>query len=571
MSVEPRLKVVLCWHMHQPDYRDPQSGEYLLPWTYLHAIKDYIDMAAHLEAVPRARAVINFVPILLDQIEDYAGSVRNALTDGTPIRDFVLAALLDPPRKSAPKARVAVIEACLRANEKRMIERFPEYRRLAMLARVLKDDAGALPYLDQQFVDDIIVWYHLAWLGETVRRRDARVRSMMEKGQNFTPSDRRVLMTVIGELLGGVIPRYRELCERGQIELSVSPYAHPILPLLQDLSSAREAMPSISLPEVDAYPHGNERAKSQVDEAMSCFERHFDRRPRGCWPSEGAVSGATLGLLTARGFHWTASGEGVLKHSLQRAGQWRDESERDALHRPYRLTAGGDIGCFFRSDRLSDLIGFEFADWHAEDAVAHLVAALEDTARDMRAPHERVVSIILDGENAWEHYPDNGYHFLDALYRRLAHHEGLELTTFSECLDSGLPVATLPTLVAGSWVYGTFSTWIGEPDKNRGWEMLCAAKRVFDAVSNSGRLSGTQTEAACRRLAVCESSDWFWWFGDGNPHAAVRDFDGLFRAHLRDLYRLLGEPAPGYLRRPFTRGGGSPDTGGAMRRATGID
>jgi alpha-amylase/alpha-mannosidase (GH57 family) len=561
MPDDIRLKVVLCWHMHQPQYRDLVSGIYHLPWTYLHVIKDYTDMAAHLEAAPAARAVVNFAPLLLEQIEDYAKQVEGFLTNSLAIRDPQLAALVSPALPPSEEQRIMLIKACVRANEARMIGRFPAYHRLAEMAVWFTTHPESLRYLSNQYLADLLVWYHLAWLGETVRRDDARVKHLLEKESGYTLHDRRELLTVIGELLSNVIPRYRQLAARGQVELSVTPYAHPIVPLLLDFSCAREAMPQAPLPLLPQYPGGEEQARWHIREGIETFRRHFGFAPVGCWPSEGAVSTPSLKLLAQAGFRWAASGEGVLHHSLAQSGH-ADHSMKEAwLYRHYSVADSG-MSCFFRDDGLSDLIGFTYANWHADDAVNNLVHHLENIAHCCRAHPEHVVSIIMDGENAWEHYPENAYFFLSALYRRLSEHPAIELTTFSDCLKT-VPAKNLRQLVAGSWVYGTLSTWIGEPDKNRGWDMLGDAKRAFDTAA--GQLGAEQLERARRQLAVCEGSDWFWWFGGDNPAATVADFEQLYRQHLTNLYQLIGAEPPEYLAQVFTRGGGAPVHGGAMR------
>ncbi len=551
MSDRPRLGVVLCWHMHQPQYRDLISG------------KDYVDMAAHLESEPRARAVVNFAPILLEQIEDYAQQIDGFLGDQQAIRDPLLAALACPALPADTGHRVWLIHACQRANRERVVNRFPAYRRLVDMAGPFTEHPDTMAYLSDQFLVDLVVWYHLAWMGETVRRRDARVRHLIEKATGYTLHDRRTLVEVIREQLGSVAGRYRALAEAGQVELSVSPYAHPIVPLLLELDSARQAMPDVAMPASTAYPAGAERARWHAEEGIRTFERFFGRRPRGCWPSEGGVSDTTLRLLEDCGFDWCASGEGVLRNSLGRAGHTAEAVDGQPLYRPYRLP-GASLACFFRDDGLSDLIGFTYSDWHADDAVTNLVHHLRHIADSGDATRRRVVAIILDGENAWEHYPENGYYFLSALYRALAEDPRLEMTTFAGALDSGLPAAALDSLVAGSWVYGTFSTWIGDPGKNRGWDMLVDARRAhLDAI---GWLNGPRREAADRQLAVCEGSDWFWWFGDYNPAEVVSDFERLYRQHLANLYQIIGREPPDYLAQTFTRGHGSPESGGVMRR-----
>ncbi len=572
MSVEPRLKVVLCWHMHQPHYQDFISGEYQLPWTYLHAIKDYVDMAAHIEAVPAARAVVNFAPILLEQIDDYTRQVQGFLQDSGAIRDPLLAALVQPALPVDADQRMVLVKACLRVNEKRLIDRFKPYRQLADMAAWFTARPEALAYLNDQYLADILVWYHLAWMGEIVRRQDARIKALIEKGAGYTLHERRQLLEVIGELLAGVIGRYKALSRRGQVELSVTPYAHPIVPLLLDIKSAHEAMPDAPLPKLARYPGGEDRARWHIREGIEVFERYFGEKPKGCWPSEGSVSTATLKLLGEYGFRWAASGGSVLGNSLARAKSAPTNSSAskqtqlsECLHHPYHVEKGKDkIACFFRDDGLSDLIGFTYTEWHADDAVANLIHHLENIAVTC-AGQDGVVSIILDGENAWEYYPENGYYFLSALYRGLSGHPRIELTTFSECLDAKVPVRNLPHLVAGSWVYGTFSTWIGSADKNRGWDMLGDAKKAFDKAVVSGHLVGDHLAAAERQLALCEGSDWFWWFGDYNPAATVTDFERLFRLHLGNLYQMMNVEPPEYLSQTFTHGGGAPQLGGVMR------
>jgi alpha-amylase/alpha-mannosidase (GH57 family) len=566
MSAKAPLKVVLCWHMHQPNYQDPLSGEYRLPWTYLHAIKDYVDMAAHLEAVPGARAVVNFVPILLEQIADYADQVRRHLQHGDPLRDPVLAALVSPPPDRDGRSR-SLIRACLRANEENLIDRWPAYRRLADLANWVDSHPESLMYLDDQFLADLATWYHLAWMGETVRRQDSRIQRLQDKGVGFSHADRRELLTVIGEILEDLLPRYRRLAEQGQVELSTTPYAHPISPLLLDFHTAREAMPEIPLPENGPYPGGEERAGWHLDKGAAVFEEHFGFPPQGVWPAEGGVSEGALDQMAAAGYRWAATGEGVLGHSLGEAyGKYGPDPAVNLAH-PYRVGSQG-MPCFFRDDELSDLIGFNYSDWHADDAVANLVHRLEGIAAMLPNSEEAVVPIVLDGENAWEHYPANGFHFLRGLYEHLADHPTLELTTFGEALDAGCRVNALDNMVAGSWVYGTFSTWIGDADKNRAWELLVEGKQAFDEEVAAGRLAGQDRAEAEHQLAICEGSDWFWWFGDYNPADTVRDFDRLYRLQLGVLYRRLGRDLPDHLSHVLSHGSGAPEQGGVMRRSS---
>jgi alpha-amylase/alpha-mannosidase (GH57 family) len=343
MTVE-RLRVVIGWHMHQPEYREPDSGRYILPWTYLHAIKDYSDMAAHLEAVPGARAVVNFAPILLDQLADYAAQIPAHLDQGTALRDPFLAALVAPTLPGDPAARLQLMNEALRAHPQRLVARYPAYAQMAERARALRErpeDIG------EAWLADLLVWYHLAWTGEAAKRRDAQVQALIAQERGYTLAQRRALLALIGELTAGIVPRYRALAQAGRVELSVTPYDHPILPLLLDIGCAAEAMPEAPLP-TRAYPGGEARAHWHLAEGVASFERAFGFAPAGCWCGEGAVSDAAIALLPGYGLHWTATGQGVLGHSLGAAAPPFPAA-------PYRLSPQHPA-IFFRDDDLSDRI-----------------------------------------------------------------------------------------------------------------------------------------------------------------------------------------------------------------------
>jgi alpha-amylase/alpha-mannosidase (GH57 family) len=561
----PRLPVVLLWHMHQPQYRDALTGEYVLPWTYLHAIKDYIDMAAHLEAQPNARAVVNFTPVLIEQLQELSEKISAHLRTGSPIPDAVLRLLGPDPVPAAPAERLEVLKACLRAQRKHLIERYGPFLELATIAETLATPER-IPYASDQLIHDLAVWYHLAWIGETVRRSDARVAALTAQGRAFTADQRRELLGLIGELVADVVPRYRRLSESGRVELSVTPYGHPILPLLLDFHTAREAVPGMALPQHAAYPGGAERAAWHVSEGLRVFTAAFGTRPVGCWPSEGAISSETLELLEKAGFKWIATSSSVLATSLRVAGVANHDDAR-AYNRPYSLP-GAKLKCFFRDDALSDRIGFNYSTWHGDDAAQNFAQELSQLARNYAGESGRAVLIALDGENAWEYYPFNGYYFLRALYAALADHPHIELVTLSDCVQRGIEALSLPKVVTGSWVHGTLATWMGDPAKNAAWDLLCEAKIAFDRVMREGRFDRAQKQAIEHQLALCESSDWFWWFGDYNPADAVSQFDRLYRRQLVNLYRLLGLPVPQALDHPISVGRGAPEAGGVMRRAT---
>ena len=557
------VNVVLCWHMHQPQYQDQFNHQFHLPWTYLHAIKDYVDMAAVVEELPQCRVVVNFTPVLLDQLDDYIRQFECYFSRGESFNDGLLHALSAVGIGPTETARLAIVRQCVRANENRLIRRFEPFNNLVQMARQALEKPVFLSYLGEQFFFDLLVWYHLAWMAETVRANNPVVQRLMEKGRDFNLADRRELLGVIDQLLRTIVPRYRHLVASGQMELSVTPDKHPILPLLLDFSCASEAMPDAPLPEYDVYPGGLERAREHLQRGLALFERHFGFRPIGCWPSEGALSEETLRLLQDAGFEWTASGGGVLGNSRHASG-----AADGCIHHSFRFDAS-DITCFFRDDNLSDLIGFTYSGWNEQDAANNLIHHISNIREACNYDPHTIVPIILDGENCWEYYAANGYPFLKALYSSLIQHPDIHLTTFQEYLKSNPKPIQLKKLVSGSWVYGTLSTWIGDPAKNRAWDLLCRAKQDFDQVQAAGKLSPAQMDRAREQLAICEGSDWFWWFGDYNPADSVTDFDRLYRSHLRNLYRFLGEPTPEDLNEIISQGGGAAENDGVMRRGQG--
>ncbi len=554
------LKLVLCWHMHQPQYRRLSDGEYLRPWTWLHGIKDYTDMAAHLETVPGARSVVNFSTILLQQICDYADRLACWQRDGQAIGDPLLDAL-GGRLSTSPEMKLALTEACRHANKIHMVAAFPPFAVLHEKASVAV--ATGEPLDDAEFYD-LLVWYLLSWTGESVRRAHPFIRELQSKGREFSADDGRQLLILVGDCLREIGPRYRRLAESGKVELSVTPHAHPILPLLIDTSVAREAMPEVALPN-RPYPGGIDRCRWHLDRAIAVFESLFGFRPRGCWPSEGGLSEAVLPLLDGFGFQWTATGTNVLKNSVGR-------SATTAHFRAWRLTASQQsCACFFRDDELSDRIGFQYSTWAAEHAVDDFIARLEAVRRHWKDSQAPIVSMIMDGENAWEHYPYNGWYFLQHLYSKLAQHAHIELATYDQLLDDGIATEHLPQLVAGSWVYGNFAVWIGDKQKNRAWDLLVEAKECVDRALAAKPFDPAQREAIAEQLGVCEGSDWFWWLGSDNRLEDSIAFDSLLREHLEALYELLGEPLPGNLQPivPDTTNLESPTDGaGSMRRAS---
>jgi len=541
------LSIILMWHMHQPLYKDPLSGEYILPWTYLHAVKDYYDMAAIVDEVDGARAVFNFVPSLLEQLEDYAA--------GTAVDPFLLHGRMDPAAMGE-KERLFVITNFFAANRQRLIEPNRRYAELFRMAGAEAPDSSGriLRQFRDQDILDLQVCFFLAWTGEAARRRFPELQALVAKGRGYTKEDKAVLFACHSTILQSIIPLYRKLHADGKAELSVTPYFHPILPLLCDLRTASTAMPRVHLPAV-TFRHP-EDARSQIIAGAACFERVFGFPPSGSWPSEGSVSDQVLSIMADCKVAWAATDEGILSASLGGLG-----IGREALYHPYLFNSGGkDIALFFRDHTLSDLIGFTYSQWEEQRAIADFTGRLRGIAAGQ--PEAVVVPVILDGENAWEYYPDNGYHFLKGLYASLAEAADIHTATCSEILAAA-PCRRLHHVHPGSWINANYGIWIGHPEENKAWELIARAREA--ALQGNPRVAAFLAEGSgdftaledrvasgiCRDLFAAQGSDWFWWYGDDHFAAHSDQFDLLFRRHLMSVYRSLGVDIPAELYEPI--------------------
>jgi len=537
------LAVILMWHMHQPQYKDPVSSEYILPWTYLHAIKDYYDMAAIVDEVDGARAVFNFVPSLLEQLEDYAA--------GTAIDPFLIHGQMDPAQMGE-KERLFVINNFFAANRQRLIETNRRYAELFQLAGVSpeEDSARLLRQFRDQDILDLQVCFFLAWTGEAARRRYPELQTLVAQGRNYTTEDKSLLFAIHRKILAEIIPLYTKLHAEGKIELTVTPYFHPILPLLCDTKSASVAMPRVHLPEL--HLRCPEDARSQLLTGTAYFEKVFGFKPSGCWPSEGSVSDQVLSIMAETGVTWAATDEGILSASIGGLG-----IGRGALYQPYVFNNGGkDIALFFRDHTLSDLVGFTYSQWEERRAVDDFVGRLRHIASCQA--DASVVSVILDGENAWEYYPDNGYHFLKELYKALSATQEIHSATPGEILINS-ETRRIHHVHPGSWINSNYGIWIGHPEENRAWELIAKARDaavransqvaelLASGVSDFEAIQDKTAAGVCRDLFAAQGSDWFWWYGEDHFTSHGDQFDLLFRRHLMNIYRSLGLEIPAEL------------------------
>ncbi|MDG2989884.1 glycoside hydrolase [Candidatus Synechococcus calcipolaris G9] len=544
------LHVAFIWHQHQPLYKSCRSGQYLLPWVRLHGTKDYLDLIMVLAKYPRLHQTVNLVPSLILQIQDYVNGVA---------LDPYLTAALTPVEQLTDQQRWFIIEHFFDANHRTMIDPHPRYNELYQQ----RQDKGATwCWQNWTLADygDLLAWHNLAWIDPFFWQED-EIAQWFDQGKNFSLSDRQRIIAKQRHILSQILPQHRQMQDNGQIEVITTPYTHPILPLLADTDAGRVAVPQMTLPaDRFQYPDDIDR---HLRRSLHLYQQTFGRKPRGLWPSEQSVSPGILPKVAHHGFEWLCSDEAVLGWTTQTFFH-RDErgtvQDPQHLYQPYGLkTNEGDMAIVFRDHRLSDLIGFTYSsmapDVAAQDLIGHLegikiklLSQQEDGGTALEKPW--LVTIALDGENCWEFYQQDGLPFLESLYQRLSDRPEFELVTVSEYLQRFEVREQLPSdrLHSGSWIDGSFTTWIGDPVKNKAWDYLNAARQTL---ARHPEATEKANPAAWQALLAAEGSDWFWWFGEGHSSNQDAMFDQLFREHLAALYQALNEPIPDDLEKPL--------------------
>jgi alpha-amylase/alpha-mannosidase (GH57 family) len=543
------LSVAFLWHMHQPYYKDAKTGQYLMPWVRLHGLKDYYDMVAVLDDFPQIRQTFNLVPSLIEQIQDYA---ENQVYD-----EHLL--LTERPAGDLTEAeKEEILSNFFKCNPQTMIHPHPRFYQLF-------EKRGEGPQrvkskvhdFDVQDFLDLQIWSNLAWI-DPIFKEDPFIAYLIKKDKNFTEEEKRKLIFKQKEILGKILPKYKELQDKGQIEISSSPFFHPIMPLIYDTSIARFALPNIQLPE-ERFSHP-EDVSAQIKQGIRLYERTFGRRPKGIWPSEGSVSEQIIPLVAKFGIKWIATDEEILHFSLMMKKEGKDKTvskDVGVLYRPYQITVENyELSILFRDHTLSDLIGFVYSSWDAEEAANDFIRRLHRIRESIPEDElsKSVVAIILDGENCWEYYENDGHDFLTALYTELSKDQLLRTTTISDFLETNEAPQQLPGLYAGSWINHNFRIWIGHPEDNLAWDLL---KKTRDALmefeKRSGRNSETEKilQTAWKEIYIAEGSDWNWWYGDEHQTEDIETFDRMFRSHLLYVYELIGQDPPDELYQPI--------------------
>jgi alpha-amylase/alpha-mannosidase (GH57 family) len=546
----PKIRLVLFWHMHQPFYKDMVTGEYRLPWVRLHALKDYYGMVKLLDEFPDVHQNFNLVPSLVTQIQDYVSGQAH---------DPFFNVVAKPAEELTPSDRQFALRYLFQANPVNMIGRYPRYRELWERYRSTVDrPEGPDSYFVTRDYADLQVLSQLAWFDEYFLA-EPDIAALVEKGEDFTVADQQLVIARERDFLAKVLPAYAGAAGKGSIELSPSPFYHPILPLLCDTKVGAQSSPGLNLP-TRRFRHPDD-AGLQIQRALDFHEALFGVRSKGLWPSEGSVSEETLTLAYRQGIQWMATDEGVLGRSLdfhlsRHDGEKLQADGAERLYNIYRYEKDGThMHLVFRDHHISDLIGFVYSGMAAQEAATHLIQNIKDSAQPvLQQGKDAVVSIILDGENAWEYYPQSGREFLRRFYDAVQRDSQIESVTISEAIARHKPsnFGRLTGLVPGSWINANLNVWIGSPEDNRSWDLLAEARDYYDRYSH--RVSTEQRKLAWEELLIAEGSDWNWWYGPEHHSANDRDFDELYRKHLSNVYHALEGVPPEELNTPIISG-----------------
>jgi alpha-amylase/alpha-mannosidase (GH57 family) len=503
--------------MHQPYYKNLLTQESDLPWVRLHGVKDYLDMVQILEKFPQMKLTFNVVPSLFEQIEDY---------NNTGLKDKYLLLSRKPAEQLTKTDKEFILQNFFSINKNKVIAFSPRYYQL-YFKKQSGQEFNLVDYLDLQ------VCFNLFWIDPSFRKNIPQLKKVVDKERFFTEEDKQIVLDQQLEILKGIIPAYKQAQNNHQIEISITPYYHPILPLLYDTNIAKEANKKTILPKEEFnYPLD---AKHQINSAVEFYKQRFDHAPLGMWPSEEGVSEHILPYIIESGIKWIVTDEAILFKSLK-----LKKRDTRLLYQPHLLKRKeGLLNIVFRDRNLSDLIGFVYHEMKEIDAVNNFMMHLENIHKAFK--HKDIlVTIALDGENAWEFYRHDGRDFLELFYQRISQADFIKTTTVSEYLKLNPTRRVIKRLSAGSWIYGEFGKWIGNPHKVKAWEWLTQARKAIAETKDPSDL-------AWKQMYILEGSDWFWWAGE-DPDGS---FDRLFRLHLTNFYQLIKQTPPAYLAKPL--------------------
>lgn len=551
-----KLSVAFIWHMHQPVYKSDRNGIYLMPWVRLRAIKDYLDMLLIMRKFPTLKLNFNLVPMLLSSLEDYAKNGAH---------DIYSRLTIMPVEDLSDDEKEFIINHFFDANYPNMIAPNAEYKKLYD-KRFQSNDIGINDFSLQEY-SDIMAWFNLVWF-DPIYKQDSEINSFFsKKNGEFTLDDRVRIIELQREIIREILPTYKRYQDEGKIEISTSPYYHPILPVLLDMDDVKKANTSVEYPVFNSDM--SKDAEMNIKLALNKFEEVFGKRPNGLWPSEHCVSEKTLQLFKKLGIKWTISDEGVLERTLNKEfvrdfrGYLEDPYEicHSYRYKPKNVEGfenDGYVSILFRDAVLPNLIGFEYPHHDSVKAANDLYDRIKTKQKKLENSPDKmhILTIAMDGENCWESYPQDGQLFLETLYSLIENDDTLETVRVSDYIDEVDKLSwagtsfELENLTAGSWINRDFLLWIGEPIKNLAWSYVDKARMDLQEFEKLNP-DFNELAIAWEELWVAQSSDWYWWYGEPNDSGQDDIFDHLFREHLKNIYKIINKPIPDYLEMPL--------------------
>ena len=542
------LYIAFVWNQHQPYYLDAERKEYIMPWVRLHASKDYYQMAAILEDHPAIKQTFSLSPSLLEQIEGYTKH------DNV---DYYLKVMKKVSELDEAE-KIFLLQHYFDIQWDKVIGRHQFYHQLLERQGRISEPGEAAKAMDKFAIQDYLdlqVWFNLVWIDPEIRQKSPFLTELIDKGRNFTEAEKEELMRQQFTILEKIIPVHHDLQQKGQIEIITTAFYHPIVPLLVDTHSALRATPGLFLPNRFRF---KDDARNQIKMAVNQYRDLFGINPQGFWPPEQAVSPETISLISDEGFTWTISDEQILAKSMD-VEIYRDGYGHvlnpDVLYRPYLVSAeGAEIPIVFRDHHLSDRIGFVYQHMSGKDAADDLIHRLHKIREHLgKNPDNFLVTIALDGENAWEWYPEDKTDFLHSLYRGISSDPYLKTVTVSEFLEDNPPDRRITHLATGSWVDHSLTRWIGTENKNILWNFLLEARKVVQKYEEDELIADREkVDRALKSIYKAEGSDFTWWV-DSMPYYLTAPFEALFRKHLLASYASLGIEAPDYLYEPVVK------------------
>jgi len=487
------------------------EGKINTPILLFRTLFNYYPMAVLAENFPLVKLNFNITPVLLKQIEGVSSG---------KYEDRFMSLL----REKEGDAREVLMIA--RELPSFILKRHPA-------VNLLLDKIENRSYSEKD-ISDIKILLHLVCFHPLIV--DDEIEQLFKKGRYFNDDERELLYKKEGKIMNGTINKYKAIMENEQIEISTSPMMHPILPLLYNTDIAKRTKTSLHIPEaIFSYPQD---ARRHITEGIETYKNIFGKAPSGMWPSEGSLSDEILELFTEHNLLWTATDEHLLAETLSRPLVNRE-------HLTIWEYKNG-VSIFFRDHHISDLIGFAYQKMEEKKSAIQLFERLNHISE---GSPDRIISIILDGENPWDFYPDYGLNFLYTLYERLSDANSIKTITFSEALKSNIIHNKIDRISPGSWMGVNFDNWIGKEPANKAWMIL---KQARDAAEE--RMKSINNEEKKKvimdYIMLAESSDWFWWYSLPVDREIKIRFDIYFRHNIRKIYETAGLEPPEFLTLP---------------------